>query len=79
MNRSLELTRGFRWPVFGVIALMYMINLAISLPVGVMSLFAPLSLGSVVTQWVVGVFGTALQATAMSISYYQLRSVSTTR
>ncbi len=75
LQRSVELTRDFRWRVFAVIFVLWLINMVISMPVGVVFVFSPMSLASVAVQWIVQVFGAALQATAMALSYYQLRSV----
>jgi hypothetical protein len=74
LGRSRELTRGYRWEVFGVVLLVGLINGAIMLAVMGLSFALPPAVG-IVVNWLVQIFYTVLQATVMGVVYYELRSI----
>jgi hypothetical protein len=71
LSRSAELTKGDRWPVFGVLFLLFVLSFIVGFPVGMLQLVSlPLYLvGAVLIQIVF----TGLRATSGTLIYYHLR------
>lgn len=74
LTRSRELTRGYRWEVFFVGLLLSVINMVIAGAVVGVAFSLPTEV-SLILNWLVQIFGTVLQATAMGVVYYELRSI----
>ncbi len=75
LRRSRELTRGYRGQLFGLALVLGIIEVLLAVPLMVVYSGDPMSLVSVSLQWVIGVFNTALNATAMALVYFRLRVV----
>jgi len=76
LSRSSELTKGFRWPAFGVIFGIGLLQMVVSIPVSLLATVSPMAyfLAIVLT----GVIFTGLQATAWTLLYYNLRKAKET-
>jgi uncharacterized membrane protein len=76
LSRSRELTRGNRWRVFGVLILMFLVQMVAGLIVFIGYGFSmEISVSRQVVASLIGVFFTAWRASAAAVSYYHLRSV----
>ncbi len=81
LNRSIELTKGYRWPLFGLILILLIINTAIGGAVGgVIGFGSGMVSGGVLTpgflvaiNLVVQAFSAALFAVASAVVYHDLR------
>lgn len=72
INRSMDLTKGFRWTVFGVIFTIGLLQFALGLAINVIAgISLPLFFGF---QSVISIFVPGLSATASALIYYHLRS-----
>lgn len=76
LRRSRELVRGNGWPVFGVIALLYILVGALSFIVEGLAASAGSGVG-IVVRVIVGVLTAPLIALAASVLYFQLRGDTT--
>jgi hypothetical protein len=73
-GRSRELVRGYGWPVFGVIVLVFLVSIAVSIVAGLVA--APLGDGGrTVVQWVVNTLLAPLAALTSAVLYLTLREV----
>jgi hypothetical protein len=70
--RSLALTKGRRWSIFGILALVFVANWAISLLGQLLAEVAPVASG--VINVVAGLFFMALSAVLAAVGYYYLRA-----
>jgi hypothetical protein len=83
LNRSSELTDGYRWQIFGVLFLLGLINFAFGLLViplsgglsGVRSVDANTTRAFLLTSRLIDLVPTGLSATASAVMYYRLRSI----
>jgi hypothetical protein len=79
LNRSTYLTEGYRWQVFGVLAVLYVINIGLvfALGVGLVASGGGTTAASLflLLENAVTVVTTGFAATASSVMYYRLRSV----
>ena len=82
LSRSAELTKGHRWPVFGIIVLSILLALVVSFALGIgvaILAFAfdqsSLALFSQVAELLATAFITALLAATAAVSYHDLRFV----
>jgi hypothetical protein len=79
LNRSTYLTEGYRWQVFGVLAVLYVINIGLvfALGAGLVAAGGGTTAASVflLLENAVTVVTTGFAATASSVMYYRLRSV----
>jgi len=77
LKRSIELTKGYRWPLFGLILILMIINTVIGAAVGgIAGLAAGAVLGPiglVMINLVVQAFSGALFAVASAVAYHDLR------
>ena len=79
MNRSAALTKGNRWPVFGIIAILTLINIALSLIVSAPLLMTEEPTTTAFT-WNAGLTGlvdvplTALGSVVATVTYHDLRT-----
>lgn len=82
MNRSTYLTEGYRWQVFGVLAVFFAINLVLGMGAGVVVGVSAVRSGrpmhpgvlQLVTS-LIAVVTTGITASASAVMYYRLRSV----
>ncbi|MHA1537935.1 MAG: hypothetical protein ACTSUD_10300 [Alphaproteobacteria bacterium] len=78
MSRSAELTKGYRWPVFGIIVILILINIGTSMLVSVPFLASGMKTLSMLT-WnallsgLLTAFQTALAAVMATVVYHDLR------
>ena len=73
LGRSAELTKGYRWRVFGLIVLILIIQLLIAMVLGlVIGVIGSLGI-SLFVQWLVDAFVTALYAVVTAVGYHDLR------
>jgi hypothetical protein len=73
-GRSRELVRGYGWPVFGVIVLVFLLTVAVGIVAGLIG--APLGdAGRTIVQWVVSALLEPLAALVSSVLYFTLREV----
>ncbi|MDQ7250656.1 hypothetical protein [Dongia sedimenti] len=70
--RSLALTKGRRWAIFGILALVFVANWVISLLGQFLGEIAPIASG--VINLVAGLFFMALSAVLAAVGYYYLRA-----
>ena len=81
IERSMELTRGYRWTVFATALCLYLLNFVASFAGNVVQLASPVA--GVVVNLVVSVLLTTLQYTLPAVTYHDLRvlkeGVDTTR
>jgi hypothetical protein len=76
LNRSGELTEGYRWPVFGVLFILGLINFGVGIVFGLMMLaLASIPVLPTLISEAAGVVAGGLSATAAAVMYYRLRSV----
>lgn len=82
MSRSTYLTEGYRWQVFGVLAVLYALNLVVVFGVGMVVGISSVRSGKVVHPGTIQfmtslaqVVTTGIAATASAVMYYRLRSV----
>jgi hypothetical protein len=76
LRRSAELTTGFRWQVFGVMALLGVLQLGVRFLLGLIPAVVPAA--APLVKLLSGGFqavGTGISATAAAVMYYRLRSV----
>ena len=72
-RRSFDLTKGRRWPIFGIVLMLLIANVAASaLTKALMQLGAPL--GGAVLNVLVALFFMALSAVLSAVGYYHLRA-----
>jgi hypothetical protein len=73
LERSSYLTDGYRWQVFGVVAILYILNVVL---VGVLAVgLGSESRGFLFASSLLDVFTVGLSATATAVMYYRLRSL----
>lgn len=82
MNRSTYLTEGYRWQVFGVLAVFFAINLVLGMGAGMVVGVSSIRTGGVMhpgtllfVTSLVSVVTTGVTAAASAVMYYRLRSV----
>jgi hypothetical protein len=76
LNRSGELTEGYRWPVFGILFILGLINFGVGIVFGLMMLaLASIPVLPTLLNQAAGVVAGGLSATAAAVMYYRLRSV----
>lgn len=85
LSRSAELTKGYRWRIFGLLIVLLFILFVLSLPVGALSGMLVFSATSadgslrtvfriiMATNWVVASFTGAFSAVVYAVSYHDLR------
>jgi uncharacterized membrane protein len=82
MGRSAELTRGHRWPIFGLVIIFFLAEIAFSAVVGVFTGVAALTAAAAATtvtlasivNWLVSAIVTMFSAVGIASIYYELRS-----
>lgn len=79
LGRSGELTRGFRWPIFGIILLFFVLGFAVmfllSMILGPMVLRGSMGVYSfLVINWVVVAFFSAISSVIAGVGYFSLRT-----
>jgi hypothetical protein len=73
-GRSRALVRGYGWPVFGVIVLVFLVAIAVSIVAGLIA--APLGDGGqTVVQWIVNALLAPLAALTSAVLYFTLREL----
>lgn len=76
-KRSWELTKGYRWPVLGVLLILIVILLVLSLIVGTVAGIVVFTMDSitliVVVNYLVSAFSGALMAVTIAVLYHDLR------
>jgi hypothetical protein len=76
LNRSSELTEGYRWSVFGVLFILFILAIGVGLVFNVVALgLASVPLLARVLREATVVVTSGLSATAAAVMYYRLRSV----
>ncbi len=76
LNRSSELTEGYRWHVFGVLFILGILAFGVGLVLGLFSIsLSSLPILATVVREGAGVVTSGLSATAAAVMYYRLRSV----
>lgn len=75
IRRSSELTKGHTWRVFGLIVVIYLVSIGISALLNVAMLEFQTTITFVMLSWILGVFTTAVLATASALVYYHLRVI----
>jgi hypothetical protein len=80
LSRSAELTKGYRWPLFGLLVIMFVIIIGISFLFGLVSagimvggLTEATYAGLLATNWVAGSFAAMFAAILYAVSYHDLR------
>ncbi|MFD0916803.1 hypothetical protein ACFQ14_10325 [Pseudahrensia aquimaris] len=79
LSRSAELTKGYRWPVFGYIILLFIINIVIAglfmLVAGLASFTAPNTIVDYIVQGVANGLSTAIYAIGVVVLFARLKEV----
>ena len=73
LTRSAELTKGFRWPVFGVLATVIALNVLLALLAGALVAGAENTAAFHLVSWVVSAVFGAVIAVVSAVSYHDLR------
>lgn len=73
LSRSAELTKGYRWQVFGIVAIVMLLQLVISALLGAGLQAAAGFVGLTLINWIVGALFTALNAVIIAVGYHDLR------
>ena len=73
MNRSWELTKGYRVPIFFVAVCLGIIQIVLSLGASLLVYVAPFTGFDAVGQFLVTAFSTALNAVATAVTYHDVR------
>jgi len=82
MGRSAELTRGHRWPIFGLVIIFLLADMAVQAVAGAITGAAAtttdgaaVSVVSLVVTWLVGALVAMFTAVGVASTYYELRSI----
>ncbi len=73
LGRSRELTKGFRWQVFGIIVIVLVIQIVAGVIIGVVLGFTGSTFLIVLFEYLVTAFFTALYAVISAVGYHDLR------
>jgi hypothetical protein len=76
-KRSWDLTKGFRWPVFGILLVLLVILILLGLVVGTVGGILAFTMGSfmilAVVNYIVSALSGALMSVAIAVTYHDLR------
>jgi hypothetical protein len=73
LTRSAELTKGYRWPVFGVLATVIALNVVLAIVAGSLVAGEDDTTAFVLVSWIVSAIFGAVIAVVSAVSYHDLR------
>lgn len=73
LGRSVNLTAGHRWPILGIVAVLFALQVGLSLVLDRTAAWADFAHAGAVADWLVSAAVTALGATVAAVGYHDLR------